>query len=34
MTQDEWVLTSIWSQQGLTLAKMTSIYKPLATRSS
>jgi hypothetical protein len=34
MTQDEWVLTSIWSQQGLPLAKMTSIYKSLANKSS
>ncbi len=34
MTQDEWVLTSIWSQQGLTLAKMTNIYKSLATKST
>jgi type VI secretion system secreted protein Hcp len=34
MTQDEWVLTSMWSQQGLTLAKMTGFYKSLSTRSS
>jgi hypothetical protein len=34
MTQDEWVLTSMWSQQGLTLARMTNIYKSLSTRPS
>jgi type VI secretion system secreted protein Hcp len=34
MTQDEWVLTSMWLQQGFTPAKMANIYKSLATRSS
>jgi hypothetical protein len=34
MTQDEWVLTSMWLQQGFTPAKMANIYKSLATKSS
>jgi type VI protein secretion system component Hcp len=34
MTEDEWVLTSIWSQQGYNPAKMNSIYQSLATSSS
>lgn len=33
MDADEWMLTSLWLQQGTTLAKLAATYKRLATRN-